>query len=70
MKIRKATLYDTKGICRIYNYYVGKQLLPFETVAVSGTEMKDRIKAFLDSSFHYYVEEINEKIVGYCYLHN
>ena len=70
MKIRKATIEDAKGICDIYNYYIENTAITFETVAVSEMEMKDRIQGFLNSGFPYYVGEINEKIVGYCYLHD
>lgn len=70
MKIRKVTLDDAKGICNIYNYYVENTAITFETVAVSESEMQQRIKGFLDEGFPYFVGEINGKIVGYCYLHN
>ncbi|MFW9599919.1 MAG: N-acetyltransferase family protein [Bacteroides graminisolvens] len=70
MIIRTVTLDDAKGICDIYNYYVENTAVTFETVAVSESEMQQRIKGFLDAGFPYYVVEINGKIAGYCYLHN
>ncbi len=70
MKIRKVTLDDAKGICDIYNYYVENTAVTFETSAVSETEMRQRIKGFLDEDYPYFVGEINGIIVGYCYLHN
>lgn len=70
MIIRTVTLDDAKDICDIYNYYVENTAVTFETVAVSESEMQQRIKGFLDAGFPYYVVEINGKIAGYCYLHN
>jgi len=69
MKIREATLDDAKGICDVYNYYVENTAVTFETQAVSETEMRQRIADFLREGFSYYVGEIDNKIVGYCYLH-
>ncbi len=70
MKIRKVTLDDANEICRIYNHYVENTSITFETVALSESEMKQRIKGFLDEGFPYYVGEMDGKIAGYCYLHN
>lgn len=46
MIIRTVTLDDAKGICDIYNYYVENTAVTFETVAVSESEMQQRIKGF------------------------
>lgn len=70
MKIREARLDDAKGICDIYNHYVENTTVTFETVAVSENEMRERIEGFLNEGFPYYVGEVDDKIVGYCYLHN
>jgi len=70
MKIRTVTLDDAKSICDIYNYYVEETVVTFETIAVTETEMKQRIAGILAEGSPYYVGEINGKIVGYCYLHS
>ena len=70
MKIRKVTLDDAQSICDIYNYYVENTAITFETTAVSINEMQQRIKSILDEEYPYYVGEIDDKIAGYCYLHN
>lgn len=70
MEIRKATLEDAKGICAIYNYYVEHTAITFETASVSEDEMKQRIAGSMANNLPYYVGEIANKIVGYCYLHN
>lgn len=69
MIIRKATLEDAKGICDIYNYYVENTAVTFEVAPVSEGEMKQRVAALLDNGFPYYIGVIDNKIVGYCYLH-
>lgn len=70
MKIRQATLEDAEGICDIYNFYVEHTAVTFETIAVDTEEMRERIQIILDEKYPYYVAEVNDKIVGYCYLHS
>ncbi|MDR1454031.1 MAG: GNAT family N-acetyltransferase [Tannerella sp.] len=64
--IRKATEQDAEAIAGIYNYYVEKTIITFETEAVSTEEMRRRI-ADISSNYPYYVCEIDGRVTGYCY---
>jgi Sortase and related acyltransferases len=70
MNIRRVTLDDAESICKIYNYYVENTAVTFETKTVTVGEMKQRIAGFLNEGFPYYVGEAENKIMGYCYLHD
>ena len=59
---------DAEGIADIYNGYVERTTVSFETEAVSADEMRRRIGA-LAPAFPYFVAEDGEGIAGYCYAH-
>ncbi len=69
LTIREASVNDARVICDIYNYYIENTVITFETVAISASEMTQRIGEILDAGFLFYVGECNGKIVGYCYAH-
>lgn len=64
--IRKVTEQDAEAIAGIYNYYVEKTIITFETEAVSPAEMRQRIAA-ISSDYPYYVYAIDGRVAGYCY---
>jgi phosphinothricin acetyltransferase len=64
--VRKATEEDAEAIAGIYNYYVEKTIITFETEAVSTAEMRQRIAA-ISSDYPCYVYEIDERVAGYCH---
>ncbi|MDR2137976.1 MAG: GNAT family N-acetyltransferase [Tannerella sp.] len=64
--IRKATEQDAAAIADIYNYYVEKTIITFETEAVSTAEMRQRIAA-ISSDYPCYVCETAGRVAGYCY---
>jgi phosphinothricin acetyltransferase len=65
--IRKATLEDAIKICNIYNYYIENTAVTFETSPISEIEMRQRMENIINAGFLFYVGEINDKIIGYCY---
>lgn len=69
IKLRKMALSDATKICDIYNYYVENTVVTFETVAVSESEMQERIREIIDSGNPAFVIEVDGKMAGYCYLH-
>ncbi|MCD8044188.1 MAG: N-acetyltransferase family protein [Tannerellaceae bacterium] len=69
MHIRNVLKDDAPEICRIYNYYIENTCISFETEPVSAKEMETRIQDVLNAGFPYYVAEVNNKIVGYVYIH-
>jgi L-amino acid N-acyltransferase YncA/protein-tyrosine-phosphatase len=70
MNIRAVTPNDAKSICDIYNHYVENTAVTFETSPVTEAEMRRRIASFLEDGSLYFVAEMDDKVVGYCYLHN
>jgi phosphinothricin acetyltransferase len=64
--VRKVTEQDAAAIAGIYNYYVEKTIISFETEAVSTAEMRQRIAA-ISSDYPYYVYEMDGRVAGYCY---
>lgn len=69
VRIRPVVLEDAEVICEIYNYYVEHTAITFETLAVSTTEMRTRIREVLSSGLPYFVAEQDSRVVGYCYIH-
>ena len=67
--IRNVTPSDAERICEIYNNYVLNTAITFETSAVSIEDMKQRINNIVSSGYPYIVYELENNIVGYCYLH-
>jgi phosphinothricin acetyltransferase len=66
MTIRKVTEGDAEAIAGIYNYYVEKTILTFETEQVSAAEMRERI-ATLAPAYPYHVCELDGRVAGYCH---
>lgn len=66
--IRKVSSEDAKAIVAIYNEYVNRSVITFETEPVSEEEMASRI-ASISSHYPYFVYEADCKVVGYCYAH-
>ncbi|MDR2469067.1 MAG: GNAT family N-acetyltransferase [Tannerella sp.] len=64
--IRKVTENDAEAIAGIYNYYVEKTIITFETESVSVDEMRQRIRT-ISSEYPYLVYEQDGRVVGYCY---
>ncbi|MDR3267873.1 MAG: GNAT family N-acetyltransferase [Tannerella sp.] len=64
--IREVTQNDAAAIAGIYNYYVEKTIITFETETVSTTGMQERI-ASISSPYPYFVYEVDGRVVGYCY---
>jgi len=69
MNIRKATLDDARTICGIYNYYIENTAITFETEPISEIEMRKRMEEVINTGYSFYVGEIDQKIIGYCYTH-
>lgn len=69
IKIRRMSLCDAVAISDIYNYYVENTVVTFETIAVSETDMRERINEIIDSGNPAYVVEVDGKMAGYCYMH-
>lgn len=68
MELREVRLSDAAGIAAIYNRYIKETAITFETEPVDVFEMENRIASFAGHAL-YFVYEIDEKIVGYCYAH-
>ncbi len=66
--IRKAQITDAEAITRIYNYYIAKTAITFETEEVSVEEMARRISD-ISAVGPYFVYEDEGQILGYCYAH-
>ena len=66
--IRPVTVEDATAIVEIYNEYVLRTTVSFETKAVSVKEMEARIKGF-SACYPYLVAELDGQLVGYCYAH-
>ncbi|MDE6859687.1 MAG: GNAT family N-acetyltransferase [Duncaniella sp.] len=67
--IRPVTPADYAKITEIYNHYVTKTVISFETAPLTVEEMASRIEHI--SSCHPYLVSINAKgeVEGYCYAH-
>ena len=65
--IRKVKPEDARDIALIYNYYIEKSTITFETEPVSHEEMAGRI-ADISEKYPYFVYEESGKVVGYCYV--
>lgn len=66
--IRRVRLSDASDIVYIYNNYVLKTVVSFETEVLSIMEMKRRISVF-SADYPYLVYEKDGRIAGYCYAH-
>ena len=66
--IRRVELRDSKTIADIYNEYVMHSVVTFETKPLNEEEMRSRIIEIF-KNFPYWVYEIDDRVVGYCYAH-
>lgn len=66
--IRKVNLSDAAAIAAIYNEYVAKTTISFETEPVTVAEMERRIAA-ISSRHPYMVWDEDGRVAGYCYAH-
>ena len=66
--IRRVELRDSKTIADIYNEYVIHSVATFETKPLNEEEMRSRIIEIF-KNFPYWVYEIDDRVVGYCYAH-
>lgn len=70
MDIRPISLEDDiQTICDIYNYYIEYTVATFETQVLAKSEMYQRVFALLQNNENFLVAEIDQKIVGYAYIH-
>ena len=67
-QIRRVVPEDAGRLAEIYNEYVLRTTISFETEAVTEAEMKSRIEAIF-SAFPYFVYEYDGVVQGYCYAH-
>lgn len=66
--IRRVTLDDAARIAGIYNEYIEKTTISFETEPLTDDEMRDRI-GVISSKYPYFVYETDGDVAGYCYVH-
>lgn len=59
---------DAECIASIYNRYVSKTTITFETEPVTAEVMRGRIDS-ISSAFPYFVYEYDGVVLGYCYVH-
>ena len=59
---------DAERVASIYNIYVSKTTITFETEPVTTEEMRGRISS-ISSAFPYFVYEYDGVVLGYCYAH-
>lgn len=67
-QIRRAAPGDAGRLAEIYNQYVLRTTISFETEAVTEAEMRSRIEV-VSSAFPYFVYEYDGAVIGYCYAH-
>lgn len=66
--IRKVKSSDAEAIVNIYNKYIEKTTVSFETEALTVEQMRQRI-ADISSKYPYYVYENDGNVQGYAYVH-
>lgn len=66
--IRPVRLDDAERVASIYNRYVSKTTVTFETEPVTAEVMRGRIDS-ISSAFPYFVYEYDGVVLGYCYVH-
>ena len=59
---------DAERVASIYNRYVSKTTVTFETEPVPVEVMRGRIDS-ISSAFPYFVYEYDGELIGYCYAH-
>ncbi|HEY6925392.1 MAG TPA: arsinothricin resistance N-acetyltransferase ArsN1 family B [Steroidobacteraceae bacterium] len=65
--MRTAVTRDAEGICLIYNHYIRTTTISFEETPVTAAEMAARIDEVAAAELPWLVEELNGRIVGFCY---
>ena len=68
ISIRFAKPEDAKELLNIYEYYVNKTAISFETEVPSVEEFRIRMENIL-KNYPYLVAQKNDEILGYAYLH-
>ena len=63
--IRPVRLDDAERVASIYNRYVSKTTITFETEPVPVEVMRGRIDS-ISSAFPYFVYEYDGELIGYC----
>lgn len=66
--IRSVDSGDAGRLAEIYNEYVLRTTVSFETEAVTEAEMRSRVET-ISSAFPYFVYEYDGVVQGYCYAH-
>ncbi len=65
--IRTAKPSDAPALSEIYNYYVLNTVATFEELAVSPTQMRQRLADNLDADLPWLVVEKDQQVVGFAY---
>ncbi|MCC8018772.1 MAG: N-acetyltransferase family protein [Rikenellaceae bacterium] len=68
IEIREVSVEDAPAICAIYNHYIGKTAVTFETVPLTVDEMAGRIARVTGAGYPYYVAMADGEVAGYCHL--
>lgn len=66
--IREVTPDDAAAIVDIYNHYITKTTVTFETTPLTPDQMRQRILD-ISSHFPYLVYELQGRVAGYAYVH-
>lgn len=66
--VRNVRSDDCNAIADIYNHYVVNSTASFETEPITAGDMRRRIDV-ISSSYPYFVYEVDNKIMGFCYAH-
>ena len=66
--IRLATTGDAAALTEIYNYYIEKTCVTFETEPLRTQQMRRRIEE-ISAEGPYFVHESGGRVDGYCYAH-
>ena len=65
--ISSASVTDVAQICTIYNHYIDTSVISFETVAVTQTEMKERMMHSERRRLPWLVAKNGDTVLGYAY---
>jgi L-amino acid N-acyltransferase YncA len=64
--VRKVKIEDSRQVCDIYNFYILNTTVTFEEIALTETEMRERIEK-ISSKYPFLVWEENGQVIGYAY---
>jgi L-amino acid N-acyltransferase YncA len=67
LKIRDATTADSEAIALIYNHFVTKTIVTFETAEVAPEEIAQRITTVQSGAYPWLVAQRGESVIGYAY---